>query len=162
MITARQIRFYNVAVYALVENFRFLIFCIHCARIVDSLSTDHHENCLFNIQGEEWEIMRGTWYYDGSWIPLEPEDARVIEEVHLRLFEKTTHTPPNSTPEDPPVPTNSSTGTFTIYYFVTYLIALIQGDTEYVSSKLSGESCGFSKQINYTKLCRQKLYRQTD
>ncbi|XP_011690189.1 PREDICTED: phospholipase DDHD1-like isoform X3 [Wasmannia auropunctata] len=38
--------------------------------------------------GEEWEIMRGTWYYDGSWIPLEIEHSKVIEEVHLKLFQK--------------------------------------------------------------------------
>lgn len=38
--------------------------------------------------GEEWEIMRSTWYYDGSWIPLETEHSKVIEEVHLKLFQK--------------------------------------------------------------------------
>lgn len=38
--------------------------------------------------GEEWEIMRGTWYYDGSWIPLETEHSKVIEEAHLKLFHK--------------------------------------------------------------------------
>ncbi|XP_053992213.1 phospholipase DDHD1-like isoform X1 [Hylaeus volcanicus] len=38
--------------------------------------------------GDEWEIMRGTWYYDGSWIPLELEHSKVIEEVHLNLFQK--------------------------------------------------------------------------
>ncbi|XP_020282078.1 phospholipase DDHD1-like [Pseudomyrmex gracilis] len=38
--------------------------------------------------GEEWEIMRGTWYYDGSWIPLETEHSKVIEDVHLKLFQK--------------------------------------------------------------------------
>ncbi|XP_018308594.1 phospholipase DDHD1 isoform X2 [Mycetomoellerius zeteki] len=38
--------------------------------------------------GEEWEIMRGTWYYDGNWIPLETEHSKVIEKVHLKLFQK--------------------------------------------------------------------------
>ncbi|XP_043516714.1 phospholipase DDHD1-like isoform X2 [Frieseomelitta varia] len=38
--------------------------------------------------GEEWEIMRGTWYYDGSWLPLEVEQSKIIEEVHLNLFQK--------------------------------------------------------------------------
>ncbi|XP_076641508.1 phospholipase DDHD1 isoform X1 [Halictus rubicundus] len=38
--------------------------------------------------GEEWEIMRGTWYYDGTWIPLESEQSKIIEEVHLNLFQK--------------------------------------------------------------------------
>lgn len=42
----------------------------------------------FAMEGEEWEIMRGTWYYDGSWIPLETEHSKVIEEVHLKLFQK--------------------------------------------------------------------------
>ena len=32
--------------------------------------------------------MRGTWYYDGSWIPLEIEHSKVIEKVHLELFQK--------------------------------------------------------------------------
>jgi len=40
------------------------------------------------IEGEEWEIMRGMWYYDGSWIPLETEHSKVIEDVHLKLFQK--------------------------------------------------------------------------
>lgn len=38
-------------------------------------------------KGEEWEIMRGTWYYDGSWIPLEMEHSKTVEQVHLSLFE---------------------------------------------------------------------------
>ncbi|XP_033327758.2 phospholipase DDHD1 isoform X1 [Megalopta genalis] len=38
--------------------------------------------------GEEWEIMRGTWYYDGTWIPLESGQSKIIEEVHLNLFQK--------------------------------------------------------------------------
>lgn len=42
----------------------------------------------FLMEGEELEIMRGTWYYDGSWIPLETEHSKVIEEVHLKLFQK--------------------------------------------------------------------------
>lgn len=32
--------------------------------------------------------MRGTWYYDGSWLPLETEQSKIIEEVHLNLFQK--------------------------------------------------------------------------
>lgn len=32
--------------------------------------------------------MRGTWFYDGSWIPLETEHSKVIEEVHLNLFQR--------------------------------------------------------------------------
>ena len=32
--------------------------------------------------------MRGTWYYDGSWLPLEVEQSKIIEEVHLNLFQK--------------------------------------------------------------------------
>lgn len=51
-----------------------------------------HTNVIYYVnflmEGEEWEIMRGTWYYDGSWIPLETEHSKVIEEVHLKLFQK--------------------------------------------------------------------------
>lgn len=47
--------------------------------------------------GEEWEIMRGTWFYDGSWIPLEPEHSQAIEETHLTLFQKSSPTQSNST-----------------------------------------------------------------
>lgn len=32
--------------------------------------------------------MRGTWYYDGTWIPLETEQSKVLEDVHLNLFQK--------------------------------------------------------------------------
>ncbi|XP_034942772.1 phospholipase DDHD1-like [Chelonus insularis] len=49
--------------------------------------------------GEEWEIMRATWYYEASWIPLEMEHSRVIEEAHLRLFERQTNSS-ESTPEE--------------------------------------------------------------
>ncbi|XP_046741833.1 phospholipase DDHD1-like isoform X1 [Diprion similis] len=47
--------------------------------------------------GEEWEIMRGTWFYDGSWIPLEPDPSQAIEETHLTLFQKSSPTQSNST-----------------------------------------------------------------
>ncbi|XP_046478246.1 phospholipase DDHD1 isoform X3 [Neodiprion pinetum] len=47
--------------------------------------------------GEEWEIMRGTWFYDGSWIPLEPDPSRAIEETHLTLFQKSSPTQSSST-----------------------------------------------------------------
>lgn len=40
--------------------------------------------------------MRGTWYYDGSWIPLETEQSKVIEEAHLNLFQK--QSPSQTTP----------------------------------------------------------------
>ncbi|XP_044574971.1 phospholipase DDHD1-like [Cotesia glomerata] len=48
--------------------------------------------------GEEWEILRATWFYDASWIPLEIEHSKVIEENHLRLFEKKQSS--RSTPEE--------------------------------------------------------------
>ncbi|XP_012273270.1 phospholipase DDHD1 [Orussus abietinus] len=48
---------------------------------------------------EEWEIMRGTWYYDGNWTPLEAEHSKIIEEVHLRLFQKQSLTQSSSAPE---------------------------------------------------------------
>ncbi|RLU26939.1 hypothetical protein DMN91_000738 [Ooceraea biroi] len=47
--------------------------------------------------GEEWEIMRGTWYYDNSWIPLETEHSKVIEEIHLKLFQKEDNNQSSST-----------------------------------------------------------------
>ena len=43
--------------------------------------------------------MRGTWFYDGSWIPLEKENSETIEEVHLRIFQKQTLTQSSSTPD---------------------------------------------------------------
>ncbi|XP_051153542.1 phospholipase DDHD1-like isoform X2 [Leptopilina boulardi] len=49
--------------------------------------------------GEEWEIMRGTWFYDSSWIPLETEHSERIEEVHLRTFQHQKLTQSNSEPE---------------------------------------------------------------
>ncbi|XP_014226688.1 phospholipase DDHD1-like isoform X1 [Trichogramma pretiosum] len=49
--------------------------------------------------GEEWEITRGTWFYSGSWIPLDSEYSDEIEKAHLRLFEKQALTQSSSTPE---------------------------------------------------------------
>lgn len=43
---------------------------------------------MWFFEGEEGEIMRGTWYYDGSWIPLKIEHSKVIEEIHLNLFQR--------------------------------------------------------------------------
>lgn len=43
--------------------------------------------------------MRATWYYDASWIPLEPEHSKVIEEAHLKLFDKQNNST-GSTPSD--------------------------------------------------------------
>lgn len=61
------------------------------------------------LVGEEWKIMRGTWFYDGSWVPLEMECSEVIEEVHLRMFKKQTLTQSSSSP-DLGTPTHSYKG----------------------------------------------------
>lgn len=65
-------------------------------------------NLIFT--GEEWEIMRGTWFYDGTWIPLEMEYSEVIEDVHLKMFQKQTLTQSSSSP-DLGTPSHSYKGT---------------------------------------------------
>ncbi|XP_011139181.1 phospholipase DDHD1 [Harpegnathos saltator] len=64
---------------------RWVDFCGYDSLRIEKIYQDRQE--LLN-KSEEWEIMRGTWYYDGSWIPLETEHSKVIEEVHLNLFQK--------------------------------------------------------------------------
>lgn len=61
--------------------------------------------------GEEWEIIRGSWFYDGSWIPLELEYTEVLEEAHLRMFQKHGLTQSTSTP-DFGTPSHSYKGIF--------------------------------------------------
>ncbi|XP_034235405.1 phospholipase DDHD1-like [Thrips palmi] len=36
--------------------------------------------------GEQCAIMRGTWFYDGSWQPLDGDRCEQVESVHLALF----------------------------------------------------------------------------
>ncbi|KAG8240300.1 hypothetical protein J437_LFUL014350, partial [Ladona fulva] len=36
--------------------------------------------------GEECAVMRGTWFYDGSWQPLESPYCDTLESEHLNLF----------------------------------------------------------------------------
>lgn len=55
--------------------------------------------------------MRGTWFYDGTWNPLETEYSEVIETAHLKMFQKQTLTQSSSTPEFG-TPTHSCKGMF--------------------------------------------------
>ncbi|RXG54722.1 Phospholipase DDHD1 [Armadillidium vulgare] len=43
-------------------------------------------------KGEEFQIMRGTWFYEGSWLPVETNIAKQIEAEHLAQFQGTTVT----------------------------------------------------------------------
>ncbi|KAK2581696.1 hypothetical protein KPH14_002183 [Odynerus spinipes] len=89
--------------------------------------------------GEEWEIMRGTWYYDGSWIPLEIEHSKVIEEAHLNLFQK--QSPEHSKPASE---TNASsysykalhTERFSEFHVDWHSINDVALHSEYTTSKL--------------------------
>ncbi|XP_069684791.1 phospholipase DDHD1-like isoform X2 [Periplaneta americana] len=36
--------------------------------------------------GEESVIMRGVWFYDGSWQPLDSDSSNTLEEAHLEFF----------------------------------------------------------------------------
>ena len=36
--------------------------------------------------GEETAIIRGSWFFDGSWQPLESEYGISLEKVHLKVF----------------------------------------------------------------------------
>lgn len=74
------------------------------------------------IKGEEWEIMRGTWYYDGSWLPLEVEHSKVIEEVHLKLFQKENNDQNIITCDS--IAAQSYKGNITFHFFFIFLIFL--------------------------------------
>lgn len=68
--------------------------------------------------------MRGTWYYDGSWLPLEAEQAKIIEEVHLNLFQKQNSGQSTSTYD---TPSHSYEGmNFAFNYILLFVIVYIQ------------------------------------
>ncbi|XP_016843553.1 phospholipase DDHD1 isoform X2 [Nasonia vitripennis] len=105
--------------------------------------------------GEEWEIMRGTWFYDGTWIPLELEYSEVIEEAHLRMFQKQTLTQSSSTPEFG-TPSHSykvlHTEHFTQYHIDWHAINDVVLYSEYTPSKLMRSvtsKFGFTKTTGY-------------
>ncbi|XP_015126748.1 phospholipase DDHD1 [Diachasma alloeum] len=105
--------------------------------------------------GEEWEIMRATWYYEASWIPLELEHSRVIEESHLRLFEKRKSSTAGSTPEEAS-PSHSyrvlHTERFSEFHVDWHAINDVALYSEYTTSKLMRSvtsRLGFSKTSGY-------------
>uniref|UniRef100_A0A0C9RDA9 DDHD1_2 protein n=1 Tax=Fopius arisanus TaxID=64838 RepID=A0A0C9RDA9_9HYME len=105
--------------------------------------------------GEECEIMRGTWYYEASGIPLELEHSRVIEEAHLRLFEKRNNSTAGSTPEQAS-PSHSyrvlHTERFPEFHVDWHAINDVALYSEYTTSKLMRSvtsRLGFSKTSGY-------------
>lgn len=38
------------------------------------------------LESEKIPVMRGQWFIDGTWQPLEEEESNLIEEEHLRCF----------------------------------------------------------------------------
>ncbi|KZC04611.1 PREDICTED: phospholipase DDHD1-like [Dufourea novaeangliae] len=103
--------------------------------------------------GEEWEIMRGTWYYDGSWIPLESEQSKVIEEVHLNLFQKQ---PPGQSTSASDTPSHSykilHTEHFSEFHVDWHSINDVVLHSEYRHSKLMRSvttKLGFAKTTGY-------------
>ncbi|XP_011504697.1 PREDICTED: phospholipase DDHD1-like, partial [Ceratosolen solmsi marchali] len=105
--------------------------------------------------GEEWEIIRGTWFYDGSWIPLELEYSEVIEKAHLQMFQRQTLTQSSSTP-DFSTPSHSyevlHTEHFTQYHIDWHAINDVVLYSEYTPSKLMRSvtsKFGFTKTTGY-------------
>ncbi|KAJ8674260.1 hypothetical protein QAD02_005522 [Eretmocerus hayati] len=105
--------------------------------------------------GEEWEILRGTWFYDGSYTPIESEYSKVIEEAHLRLFQKQMLTQSSSTPEFG-TPSHSykviHTEHFTQYRIDWHAINDVVLYSEYTPSKLMRSvtsKLGFTKTTGY-------------
>ncbi|XP_032092567.1 phospholipase DDHD1 isoform X2 [Thamnophis elegans] len=47
-----------------------------------------HSECypVYWNQSEKIPVMRGQWFIDGTWQPLEEEESNLIEEEHLRCF----------------------------------------------------------------------------
>ncbi|XP_039302029.1 phospholipase DDHD1 isoform X2 [Solenopsis invicta] len=105
--------------------------------------------------GEEWEIMRGTWYYDGSWIPLEMEHSKVIEEVHLKLFQKEESNNENITMCDTNAPQSYKvlhTEQFSEFHVDWHSINDVTLYSEYTPTKLMRSvtsKLGFSKTTGY-------------
>ncbi|XP_058790056.1 phospholipase DDHD1-like isoform X2 [Phymastichus coffea] len=105
--------------------------------------------------GEEWEIMRGIWFYDGSWIPLEMDHSEVLEEAHLKIFQKQTLTQSSSTP-NLGTPTHTykviHTEHFTQYHIDWHAIDDVVLHSEYTPSKLMRSvtsKFGFTKTTGY-------------
>lgn len=44
-------------------------------------------NCHFSHPEQDHiPVMRGQWFIDGSWLPLEEEESDLIEQEHLNHF----------------------------------------------------------------------------
>ncbi|XP_043788477.1 phospholipase DDHD1-like isoform X2 [Apis laboriosa] len=100
--------------------------------------------------GEEWEIMRGTWYYDGSWLPLETEQSKIIEEVHLNLFQKQLSDQATSTYDTPHSYKILHTENFPEFHVDWHSINDVVLYSEYRHSKLMRSvtsKLGFTKSI---------------
>lgn len=41
---------------------------------------------LFFLETEKIPVMRGQWFIDGTWQPLEEEESNLIEQEHLNRF----------------------------------------------------------------------------
>lgn len=42
---------------------------------------------FFKFEGEECQITRGTWFYEGTWQPLDRDQSSVLESKHLSMFQ---------------------------------------------------------------------------
>ncbi|NXO92735.1 DDHD1 Phospholipase, partial [Certhia brachydactyla] len=42
--------------------------------------------CFFYLETEKIPVMRGQWFIDGTWQPLEEEESNLIEQEHLNRF----------------------------------------------------------------------------
>ena len=43
------------------------------------------------------QVMRGLWYLEADWQPIEEEDSEKLEEEHLLKFENQKHAPEAAT-----------------------------------------------------------------
>lgn len=41
---------------------------------------------LFIAEQDHISVMRGQWFIDGTWLPLEEEESDLIEQEHLNHF----------------------------------------------------------------------------
>lgn len=58
--------------------------------IIDIAGSHKTFCCCWHDLGEASDIMRGTWFLDGTWQPLETLYSEKIEEHHLQKFYKQT------------------------------------------------------------------------
>lgn len=60
-------------------------FPLICCQFVICCIKKKNFSCLI-LETEKIPVMRGQWFIDGTWQPLEEEESNLIEQEHLNRF----------------------------------------------------------------------------